>query len=539
MLNASTYFKRKAFTFYIWRLFILCFVLLVPTIVVPQKKKKKKKKSKKIEVLHADNLIFDNEGGVKAKRLIGNVSIKHESTVMNCDSALVYNVSNSMKAYGNVHINDKKNGAQIFGDSLRYNGETRLTEVRGIVKLLTEDMELNTNYLNFDRSNDYGHYWNGGIIYLNDNKDTLTSETGYFYNSRDEMHFKTNVKLRTEDYQIDSDTMQHNTATEKSLFFGPTTITSEENKIYTEKGWTNSKKGISEFTTNSYIVTEDQKIWGDSIIYREKIQQAELFGNVVMLDTVNDFIVEGQYVLHDQKDSTSLVLGEPLLTQIFDEDSLFLHADTLFSEFDSTRKFRRIKAYRHAQFYKSDMQGKCDSLVFRDEDSSIVLYYDPILWSESNQITADFIQIFRANGQLERMVMNDNSFINSLEDSTVFYPMYNQIKGDSMIGYFDTSSLRKVFVKHNAKAIYWAKEDTNGYIGMNKANSDYMTILLDSNEVSEILLRMNPTATLYPIKDITPRMQYLKDFTWRGKERPKSPADIYNWKEEEAIKEGD
>ena len=51
------------------------------------------------------------------------------------------------------------------------------------------------------------------------------------------------------------------------------------------------------------------------------------------------------------------LLGNKIgMTQIFDEDSLFLHADTLYSEFDSTRQFRRIKAYRKAQFYKSDMQ---------------------------------------------------------------------------------------------------------------------------------------------------------------------------------------
>ena len=185
------------------------------------------------------------------------------------------------------------------------------------------------------------------------------------------------------------------------------------------------------------------------------------------------------------------------------------------------------------------MQGKCDSLVFRDEDSSIVLFYDPILWSDANQITADFIQIFRSNGRLDRMVMNDNAFINSLEDSTIQYPLYNQIKGDSMIGVFDTNALKKVFVRHNGIAIYWAKEDTSGYIGMNKANAEFMTVLMDSNAVEEIILNQNPVATLYPINDITPRMQYLKKFEWRAEERPAKRGDVYNWKEKEAIKEGD
>jgi len=34
-------------------------------------------------------------------------------------------------------------------------------------------------------------------------------------------------------------------------------------------------------------------------------------------------------------------------------------------------------------------------------------------------------------------------------------------------------------------------------------------------------------------------MQYLKKFEWRGKERPNNREDVYNWREKEAIKEGD
>ncbi len=531
---------QKAFRIYSWRLFAFVAVLSAfGTALAQEKDKKKERKKSKIEILHANDLFFNEENGVKAKRLVGDVKIKHEKTIMTCDSAFVYSETNSMKAYSRVHIADKENQMDLYGDSLKYDGERKITEVRGAVKVITPDMELYTRFLDYDRRNDYGYYWGGGLIYMNKKEDTLTSQIGHFYNASNEVHFKDSVRVRSADYQIASDTMHFNTQTKRNSFFGSSTITSDDNFIYTEKGWSNNKTGQSEFTLNSFIVTEDQQIWGDSILYNQKTELAEMFQNVVMLDTVNDFMVEGEYVLHNQKDSTTLVLGEPLLTQMFDDDSLFLHADTIYSEFDSTRQFRRIQAYRKAQFYKSDMQGKCDSLVFRDEDSSIVLFYNPILWSDENQITADYIQIFRANGELDRMVMNDNGFINSLEDSTVRYPMYNQIKGDSMIGVFDSSELKKVFVRHSGLAIYWAKEDTSGYIGMNKADAEYMTIVLDSSEVEEIILNRNPTATLYPIKDVTPSMQYLKGFLWRGSERPAKREDVFNWKEKEAIKEGD
>ena len=524
----------KAFAVSPQRLFylLLCIAISFPVLSVAQKSKRK------IEILGADDFYYDEIEGVKAKRLIGNVRIKHETTIMHCDSAYVFSKSNTMKAYGNVHITDP-DSMDLWGDSLKYFGESKITEVRGDVKLVNPDFILTTHFLNFDRTADLVYYWGGGKILMNQNQDTLWSKKGYYYSKLSEMHFKDSVVMITDDYRITSDTMHYNSNTERSSFFGPTNIVSEENHIYTEKGWSNNKTGVSEFTTNSYINTEDQQIWGDSILYNQKTKIGELFYNVTLLDTSNDFMVQGEFVLHNQEDSTSLVLGKPMLTQFMGEDSLYLHADTLFSHFDTTGTFRIIHAYPHAQFYKTDMQGKCDSLLFSDEDSTIRMYYDPILWSEANQITADFIQIFRKKGEIDRMTMDNKAFIISLEDSLGQFKKYNQIKGDSMIGYFKKGELSSVFVNHSGNTLYFAKDeeekDSTGmplpaqYIGMNKAICDNMTIYLDSSAVKEIVFRIKPDATLYPLKDVTPRMMYLKEFKWREQEQPKRKEDIFNW----------
>ena len=102
-----------------------------------------------------------------------------------------------------------------------------------------------------------------------------------------------------------------------------------------------------------------------------------------------------------------------------------------------------------------------------------------------------------------------------------------------MIGYFKENRLNSVNVKHNGISIYFAKEEDGSYLGMNKAKSEYMTIYLDSSSVKEIIFKQKPEATLFPIKDVTPRMQYLKRFKWRSTERPLKKGDIFNWKEEE------
>jgi hypothetical protein len=91
--------NSKASRKFSWRLFALLLFLLACTVAFGQTKKVKttKNKKSKIEILHANDLFFDDEYGQKTKRLIGDVKIKYDQTIMTCDSAFVYSSTNSVK----------------------------------------------------------------------------------------------------------------------------------------------------------------------------------------------------------------------------------------------------------------------------------------------------------------------------------------------------------------------------------------------------------------------------------------------------------
>ena len=84
-----------------------------------------------------------------------------------------------------------------------------------------------------------------------------------------------------------------------------------------------------------------------------------------------------------------------LVTQIYQNDSLFLHADTIFTKVDSSEagSFREIFVYHKAQLYSKNLQMRSDSVVFSLRDSVIRLYFDPIIWTDSSQLTANQINI--------------------------------------------------------------------------------------------------------------------------------------------------
>jgi lipopolysaccharide export system protein LptA len=317
----------------------------------------------------------------------------------------------------------------------------------------------------------------------------------------------------------------HNTFTKTSYFYGPTTIRSDSSLIYCESGWYNSENKLASFSKNAFVENNKQKLKADSIYYDKGIGIARAYRNVAIIDTTQDMIVTGDYSIYYEKDSISIITGNALLTQYNEKDTLYLHGDTLYSAYDSTRKHRMLHAFHKVKFYKADMQGQCDSLVFSDADSTIKLFRAPIIWSNENQMTAKYIEIKNYNGKVHWMRFDENAFIISEVDTV----KYNQIKGNNMFGYFNESKLYRIDVKQNGQTIYYAKEDNGDMIGVNRANCEDMAIYINDNKVKRIAFKTKTSATLYPLDEISADELLLKDFSWKGNIRPMKKEDVFVW----------
>lgn len=483
-------------------------------------------KKTKVELLNANTLEYDESLGKNVRRLIGDVRLKHEDALMTCDSAYMYSETNSFDAFGNVHIY-QGDSVQLFGDSLKYNGNTRKAQLNGNVKLIDKDMTLTSTNLNYDMKTKMGYYHSGGTIVSNKNNINLKSNQGYYYTNSKEFFFKDKVVLKHPQYEMFSDTLKYNTFTEITYFYGPTRIISDSNLIYCENGWYDTRKDVSQYSRNAYLFSKEQKLYGDSLHYDRKAGVGRAFRNVTIIDTVQKIMVNGNYAIHYEKENRSLVTGKTMLTMMFESDSLFLHSDTLLSVFDSTQTHRTLFAFHKVKFYKNDMQGKCDSLVYTMQDSLIRLYFDPVLWSDENQLTAEYIEIKMHDGKAEKLEMVNTSFIITQEDSVKF----NQIKGKNMTGYFENNQLSFVDVREDGETVYYAKEDKGGYIGVNKAMSTDIRIYLEDKAVNKITFFKKPKATLYPLEEVKAEELILNGFNWRSAIRPKSKEEIFIWQE--------
>lgn len=478
------------------------------------------KQVQEIELVHANRLLVDKNTPDGATKLIGNVQLKQEGVLMFCDSAYLFD-NNSLKAYGHVRIVEG-DSLTLLGDSLDYNGNTKFAKVRGNVKVDNKSSVLTTKYLDYDRMKGTAYYYSGGTIEGIQEGTTLTSIRGYYYPEGKIFHFKDSVVLKHPDYTIYTDTMHYNPDLEKTWFFGPTDIISEKEKIYCEAGWFDQLNNLAEFRQEAVIHSSGQSLWGDTIRYDEAAKIGRAFCNVMILDTNEKFEVTGDYAIHYEEDSVSMVTLRMQLAQEMSGDSFYLHADTMYARFD-TAGHRQIETFHHVKFFKSDMQGKCDSLVYSTGDSIIYMFEKPVLWSDENQITADSIRILMKNEEIDRMFMDENAFIVSHQDSLY----YNQIKGRNMIGYFKDAELDLVRVFGNGETVYYPEEEDGTMIGVNKTVCSNMSIRIDSSKIRSITFYDNPVAVLTPSDDMPAEGIRLSDFQWLDHIRPKTRTDIF------------
>ena len=524
-----------------------------------------------IQIVHANSGEYDKRLGEGAQRLIGNVELADDSTSLFSDSAYSY-PDNSFRAFGHVHMS-RKDTMDLYGDSLHYNGVTRIAEIYGKeIRCLRKRMTLTTKHLRYDIGVHMVNYWDGGTIV--DSNNTLTSMLG-IYNTKLKMcFFKEHVVLVNPKYVIRCDTMMYAPDKRTAFFIGPTRITSKDNFMYCEKGYYNTAKNYCQFWQNPYIKNKKgDSLRGEQIYYNRNLDYGQILDNVALVDTTDNIILKGDYAEYDGKSETMLATCKALLLQVYNKDTLHLHGDTLYgkniSMTDTNKKGKPklMLAFHHVKFFKKDLQGKCDSLTYDEQDSIMRMFYNPIIWSDVNQLTADTMRLHMRNKKMDVLDMRNHSFIASKdtlagkiveEDSAITAStkkdslakdsskthhdsllvhknihgsdtmQFNQIKGRNMKGYFKDNKIYKVHVMGNAQTIYYVYSDNNtSIIGANRADCSNMIIYIVDNKVKSLTFLDKPDATLFPMKEVKQAEFLLGGFQWHGKERPTTIADIF------------
>ncbi len=265
--------------------------------------------------------------------LVGNVMFYHNGTVITCDSAVRYS-ERHMECFRNVLIN--KDSLYVYGDRAEYNGESNMAYVFSpLIKVVDGDATMYTYTFSFNTLENVGRFGGGAILTKGDNR--LEAERGYYYADSSVVICVDAVEMQDTQYKLKSDSVIYNLDTDVASFATDTYIWNENNEMVNARsGRYDRNADRFELFEDSYILTEKQEVWADSVDYRRTLENAILRRNIQIDDTDQKVLAFGDYGEYWGDREEALLTARPSIVSYDPEmgDSLFVRADSilLFTE---------------------------------------------------------------------------------------------------------------------------------------------------------------------------------------------------------------
>lgn len=598
--------------------------------------------SRLLRLIAAKSAEIIQKDGRDLKKVSGSAQFLHNNTYILCDSAIWDVALNILDAKGNVQIIQKN--TRLTSDIIHYVANANIAEFRGnIVEMVDKDNNhLRTLVMDYHTKDSVAVFNYGGSI-LDKDSNAIESFAGTYDAKKGVYKFTTNVEVKNDSLVVKSDSVAYYGSTEIIEFLGRSTAWRGSDFMKFKWGIYDRKNEAYYFRSDVYMNTPDQEIWADSVSYRKKMSNAELFRGVQIIDTAQSAIFFGDYARYIGVPQNAILTNNPSVALYsFDKgvaDTLFVSADTikyatkLYKEIDSTERaislervklakkdgfasllktlekpaatskkdkpgaantalslgknsartgnitppstskphqgkntnppaanetkppvtdtsaraivppadtaahkkdsiivksqfadttsIKYISAYHKVKIHRSNLQGKCDSLIFTSLDSIARLYKDPVLWHEKNQFSGDSIQLMLENKQLNKVELLSSAFTIAKEDSTHF----NQIKAANIAGYFVKNELTRFDALGGVSVIFFFAEDSV-LTTMNQKECRALKSIIKDNSVQRVKYIQEIKSNAYPLITLEKNKQKLRGFSWDETLRPKNRFEV-------------
>ena len=505
-----------------------------------------------IEIRKAGGSTQDQEAFPGANILFKNeetrVLLFHEGALIESDLAYFYSKDNYFKAVGNV-IFTQGDSLKMTCKTIEYDGKTQIALADGDVFLKRPDMSLTTEKLNLDRIRNEAFYNTKGVIV--DSASTLTSNLGRYYMDQKKYRFTSNVTIDNPDYQVNSDQLDYYTELNQAYLFGNSRIEGDAYTIECERGFYDLDREKGVFKKNATLYYDNKIIRGDSLYFESEKDYAAATKNVSIVDSLNNSVITGHYGEIFKARDSAIITRRALAINIIDQDSLFIHADTLVATGPEERRI--LRAYYDVRILKSDLRGRSDSLyldesigltkllnkpltkqqeqVFTEADRN---KNNPVLWFDKSQMSGNEVLLISdtETNKLDSLKINGNVFI--IEKDTLSSDGFNQIKGGVLDGAFKEGKLDNIVITKNTEMVYYLYNDDDlQLIGIDKTTCSALSMNFLDGEINDITFLVAPTGDVYPEGELPKNDRTLKGFVWRKEERPETLNDLFDENDKE------
>lgn len=312
------------------RRFIYSFLLILLPLALSAQTNERK--DSLVRLLGCDRLLQEDVGGHSFRKAIGKARFEHNSTLLLCDSALWNVDADVIRAYGNVRIIQNK--TTLNSDSLIYYIGSSQAEFRGsLVQLQDKDKNtLRTRNLDYNTRDSMAVFRQGGAFRDKDGQ-IIESDLGVYNAKKDLFTFVDDVNMYTDSVFIKTDKLEYNTETSVAVFGSGTNAWKDDNMLSSDAGVYEREVELFTFRDNVHLLTRNQEAWSDTLVYDRALNNAEMFGNVELLDTTRNVAAVAGYMQYLDSISRIRMTRDPSVIASFDgkegKDTVYVRGDEL------------------------------------------------------------------------------------------------------------------------------------------------------------------------------------------------------------------
>lgn len=453
----------------------------------------------------SDRVRLYKENGLQYQELVGNVRLRHDSTFMRCDSA-VLDENNQVQAYGHVVIQEL-DSTYIFADTLLYDGNTKLAQLVGDVILESGDQKLYSDRLFYQLDTRIANYYQKS--YMTDGGTQLSSSRGRFDVNANLIRFLDSVLVVNDTFLLKADSMGFHTTDYRVDFLSPTVLYNDTSRLYAEAGYYLMKQEEALFYRNAQFISGETLGKGDSILYFGQQQKYELIGSAYIKK--EDKVARAHRILYDE------VLGEL---------NLFQNASVKGDDIDAEGEVliystvtNQVNAIGRSTVKRPEFSLTSDLLTYSDQQKT-GMARGKVIWEDSSGmkriftdslIYADSSQYAKAIGLAQRPLfqwMNDaGDTMNMISDTLITSEDYvvRNLEDSATIdtfqnfrAYYDVSIVR-AGMQGRADSIAYNEQDSiivlygNPILWMDTTQlyGDTIRIIIDNGDIDRVLINGN------------------------------------------------
>ncbi len=314
----------------------------------------------------------------------------------------------------------------------------------------------------------------------------------------------------------------------KSLLEKNVSLTDKQVLLNSQKGLYLSDIKTAYFSEKVSLKDTANLIFSDSLVYYRIEARAIVLGSVVVTNPTDNIVITGDYGEHFTNEKRSFITGNPVLTKIDttssgEIDTLIIRSKRMDAFRSESDTLPRIDITDSVRIRRGVLRSRSNKARYLLQKKMILLYENPIVWYENNQLTGDSIVVeLREDGRrnrIDKMFIYRRAFLASKDSLDNSGRKFNQISGNEMVITFnETSQIERADVFKQSRSLYYTFDDGKPK-GANLTSGDEITVYFQNNQIQSITFRGAIEGTQYPERLIQ-RVQNLPNFQWRDSEKP-------------------